>query len=854
MVVICEKKYENNEYDKYFERYDFPLSDFQKYAIEAIINENDVLITAHTGSGKTLPAEFAICHFFEKGKKVVYTTPIKALSNQKYYEFTNKYPNISFGLFTGDIKTNPNADVLIMTTEILMNYLFNIKISKINEKIQEISPKIEFQIDIENELGCVVFDEIHYINDEVRGKNWEQTILMLPEKIQMLMLSATIDKPEHFAIWCEKRISKLGKQVYLCPTNKRVVPLTHYYYMTTNESIFKKIKDKKIQEEIRNSTNKLIQLKDENGQFQEKGYLETKKIINYIEKYEIKLSKKHILNNLSKFLKEKEMLPAICFVFSRKNVEIYAEEITTNLLEDDSKIPYIISREAENILRKLSNYEEYLRLPEYIFLIKLLEKGIGIHHSGMIPILREMVELFISKKYIKLLFATETFSIGLDCPIKTTIFSSIYKFDGNVQRQLYSHEYTQMAGRAGRRGIDKIGNVVHCNNMFHFPIMNDYKSMTSGFPQKMKSKFNVSYSLILKRLETSTIDKTNDTKIEIIENEKNIKNIVEKTLLFFEKSMLFDEINSMILQQKEKIEEFEKKLELKKSSLSFLKTPIDICEKYLELEKMILITSNKKRKIIEREKMDLIDNYKFCINDVKIIDDVNKFASEIEREKENFKNMENDIHNQIEKQCLILEKNGFIHNGILTELGIIAKNINEIHPLIIASFIQKMNYMENLNEIQIISLYSCFIDIKIKDEFVLSNPILLNTNDDILKHKICELFEMSEYYEKMENDLGLYMKKNDGERLNINLVIEIQKWCLCNSEIECKYFIENVLFGKNISLGDFIKAILKISAINKEIKNIFENMIINKTDFLYKISKIDNLIMKYVAINQSLYL
>jgi antiviral helicase SKI2 len=160
MVKICNQPYpSNSKYESHFELYPYSLSCFQKYAIEAIVEGNHVLVTAHTGSGKTLPAEFAIQHFTNQGKKVIYTSPIKALSNQKFYEFTNKYPHISFGLFTGDIKTNPNADVLIMTTEILMNYLFSQ-----NGENTEI-PGLQFQINIENELACVIFDEVHYIND-----------------------------------------------------------------------------------------------------------------------------------------------------------------------------------------------------------------------------------------------------------------------------------------------------------------------------------------------------------------------------------------------------------------------------------------------------------------------------------------------------------------------------------------------------------------------------------------------------------------------------------------------------------------------------------------------------------------
>jgi antiviral helicase SKI2 len=155
------------------------------------------------------------------------------------------------------------------------------------------------------------------------------------------------------------------------------------------------------------------------------------------------------------------MLPAIVFVFSRKAVEQCAKEITTNLLEDDSKIPYTVAKECEQIIRRFPNYKEYLELPEYIELVGLLEKGIGIHHSGMIPVLREIVEWMISKKYIKLLFATESFAIGLDCPIKTAVFSAMKKYDGKHFRYLLPHEYTQMAGRAGRRGSDSVGHVIH---------------------------------------------------------------------------------------------------------------------------------------------------------------------------------------------------------------------------------------------------------------------------------------------------------------------------------------------------------------------------------------------------------
>jgi antiviral helicase SKI2 len=222
------------------------------------------------------------------------------------------------------------------------------------------------------------------------------------------------------------------------------------------------------------------------------------------EKHRFFMKRKFVLNKLAGFLKDNEMLPAIVFVFSRKSVELCAHEITTNLLEDDSKIPYIVRRECDQIVRKFPNFKEYLELPEYNDLVSLLEKGIGIHHSGMIPVLKEIVELMISKKYIKLLFATESFAIGLDCPIKTAVFSNITKYDGTNMRTLLPHEYTQMAGRAGRRGIDVIGNVVHCNNLFDLPSINEYKEVLCGKPQKLVSKFRISYPTVLNLMKNGT--------------------------------------------------------------------------------------------------------------------------------------------------------------------------------------------------------------------------------------------------------------------------------------------------------------------------------------------------------------
>jgi len=832
MVKICNEPYPvESTYDEYFEKYPYPLSDFQKYAIEAIVEGNHVLVTAHTGSGKTLPAEFAINHFTQIGKKIIYTSPIKALSNQKYYEFTKKYPHISFGLFTGDIKTNPDADVLIMTTEILMNSLF----AASKEKDVETKSTLQFQIDIHSDLACVVFDEVHYINDADRGQVWEKSILMLPSHIQMVMLSATIDAPTRFAKWCERGYT--DKQVYLASTNHRVVPLSHYGFLTTTDSNIKSLKNKELEKQVRDSTNKLILLQNEYGKFNDAGVLELTRIKKIFEDKQMIHKRKMVLNNLALFLRDREMLPAIAFVFSRKNVETSAAEITVPILEDDSKVPYLVRKECEQIIRKLPNFHEYLELPEYNDLVSLLEKGIGIHHSGMIPILREIVELMISKKYIKILFATESFAIGLDCPIKTAIFTGLTKFDGSNERYLLSHEYTQMAGRAGRRGIDTVGHVVHCNNLFDLPVMTEYKNMLGGNPQKLVSKFRISYSLVLNLL------KNGETT-----------NFVN----FASKSMMFDELQDEITRAQLFVDEMNDKLKKKKDFLEVLKTPTEMCRKYLQTEIIAKSSGNKKKKDAEKELQNLRDTYKYILGDIKTVKDYDDMQKKVIDAHENKLYLETYIQEQVRRVCYVLLNEGFVTQHIqdnspepsyeLTSTGKIASNIAEIHPLIFSKLLETTNYFEKFTSIQLIGLFSCFVDVKVYPDQKINIP---RSSDQELQNIIEKMNKMYLHIESIEQESHIYTGIRYEDALNFDITDDSIEWTECSNEMECKLFIQNKIADKGISVGDFTKAMLKIATISKEIGAICEEM--GQLELLYKLSQIDSMILKYITTSQSLY-
>ena len=325
MVKICDiNNYpsENEEkYKEHFKKFTFPLHIFQKWAIEGIVEGQHVLVMAPTGTGKTLPGEFCIQHFVSQGKKVIYNTPLKALSNEKFHSFTKKYPDISVGIITGDISCNPSASVLIMTTEILLNKLYQIK-----SGTKSGNNSTSFEMDIENDLGCVVFDEIHFIGDENRGHVWEQTIMMLPKHIQMVGLSATLDNPEKFAQWIENKNTSNtedktdNKIVYLTKKLIRVIPLIHYSFITAT-GVGKVFKDKSTQEEIKRNIDKPFIIQDANNVFNDQNYLTTSKMLKLFDANNICVKRQHVLNKVSEYLVEKEMLPALCYVFSRKQLE-----------------------------------------------------------------------------------------------------------------------------------------------------------------------------------------------------------------------------------------------------------------------------------------------------------------------------------------------------------------------------------------------------------------------------------------------------------------------------------------------------------------------------------------------------
>jgi len=415
----------------------FKLDPFQEEAIKYISKDENVLITAKTGSGKTLVGEYQIWHSLNKGKRVFYTTPIKSLSNQKFHDLKKIYGD-RVGIMTGDIKFCPQADIVIMTTEILRNLLY--KQGTLTEHIG-----ITAELSIEN-LDAVVFDEVHYINDPSRGSVWEECLVLLPPHINLVLLSATLDSPEPFVNWLT---DIKQKTCHLISTEYRVVPLIH---MTEDGEVIMDAKDTFHFESYKAWLRKYYNKQDELRKHKER--VKTREEGQVIER-DVRVGS--FLDRMNKLILKMDK-PALFFVFSRKMCEEYASKVTTDLLTSSE------TADVRHIIKfHLHGYTELQKIEGFHKLNSLLEKGVAFHHSGMLPILKEIVEILFDRGFIKILFATETFAVGINMPTKTVVFTSYRKYDDRTEnlRVLLTSEYIQMAGRAGRRGKDDKGIVIY---------------------------------------------------------------------------------------------------------------------------------------------------------------------------------------------------------------------------------------------------------------------------------------------------------------------------------------------------------------------------------------------------------
>lgn len=511
----------------------FQLDTFQKKAVYHIERGENVFVGAHTSAGKTVVAEYAIAKSFENKAKVIYTSPIKALSNQKFQEFGQKFEN-KVGILTGDVTLKPDANCLIMTTEILRNRLLKESGTLAN-------------------TDWVIFDEVHYINNEERGTVWEETIILLPKNVGIVMLSATIENVQEFADWVSR---VTAKRLHVIKTFFRPVPLQHFLFIR-DELLVKSgdepVKEdrlyelmRSIEDDAKNKDMRRLAKKDEleNLKADLAKKSNQKERLRKITRRKTNKSSRGgggggddravagrgnrdekitgQLIAMLKLMQKRERLPAIIFVFSKKSLTSLAESVSAHLDLVTAVERRRIHTFFDKAIRGLKPHDK--EILQITGLREMLLRGVGMHHGDLLPICKEIVEILMQKGLVKLLFATDSFAMGLNMPTRSVIFASLFKHDGKSLRLIGPGEYTQMCGRAGRRGIDAEGYVyIFIADPTKMPSVPSLKGMMDSKGEVLQSKFKLSYSVIINSYRSDNLLIDDLMKKSFTENKNYVK-------------------------------------------------------------------------------------------------------------------------------------------------------------------------------------------------------------------------------------------------------------------------------------------------------------------------------------------
>lgn len=778
-------------------KYPYPLDEFQKHAIVSINKNHNVLVTAATGSGKSLVAEYAIEKGIKNGKKVIYTSPIKSLSNQKFYEFKQKFPHISVGILTGDIKFNPTAECIIMTTEILRNLLYN-------KNIKIDGQSLEIEIDVYNEVESIVFDEVHYINDRDRGTVWEECIMLLPRDINLVMLSATIDRADKFAQWIYQI---KNKNIDLIPNDKRVIPLNHYYYLDTKLDNTDLISE--------NYCGKFVEILDANGHFNSENY---DAMLKVYKKYRVfnQRNDKKIINDVIEKMEEKELLPAIFFVFSRKKCESYAKNVIKNLNNHEEY--GAIKKIVNHYIHELDDPNYYMEMTQYCDIMKMLEKGVCVHHSGLVPVFKEIIEILFSKNLIKVLFVTETFAVGVNMPTKTVLFTGITKYDGYKEdfRNILTHEYLQMAGRAGRRGLDTKGVVIHLYNLYEPMAKIETQMIMTGKTQQIVSKFGLNYQFILKMILTNT----------------------EKSLLnFVEKSLMNKDINEKKQYVKEELDSY--------TTVNTTECDNSIYEEYYHImnpDPYIRIT-NKQIKYNRKRLADIKKIVGFENGYQKYLEDREQVVhrKQLENDLDYYQNI---ITDDIMKILKYLDEYEYIYDiNCLDDIspdkvsikGIIASQINDCNPILFTEILTK-GLLDDLEIAEIAAILSIFTESKDDDIQEFNNNYGFRINE-----RIENIQKLASELDQKEFEMKLDLCSN--WNVNLNMIDITYAWA---SGKELKEL------GLTMYEGNFIKDMIKISSIALNVQKMAE--ILGKNNLARNSNELQKVIMRDIVNVESLYI
>ena len=677
----------------------FELDDFQKEACEIIDNGESVVVCAPTGAGKTVIAQHAINNALKQSVRIFYTTPLKALSNQKFYDFCEQYGQDNVGLLTGDTSINRNAQIVIMTTEVFRNMLYGTNFGAVADNLKNVR--------------YVVLDEVHYMNDEQRGTVWEESIIYCPTNVQIIALSATVANCQELTDW----INTVHSKTKLVNTDFRPVPLRFYYFDSSQPF-------------------KLLPLLTPSGQVNSKirpekpqwGKGRDKRKKSYV---------KQIIANLA----QQNMLPAIYFTFSRKKCDEQMEKcsgLELNTKEEQIKIRRFI--------------EDFIAENPHLYgnkNIDYLVQGVASHHAGLLPAWKNLVEKLFQQGLIKVVFATETLAAGINMPARSTVISSVSKRTDSGHRMLSANEFLQMSGRAGRRGMDEVGYVTVVGTPFQSP--DEVTELVLSDSNPLESKFSPTYSMVLNLLQRFDLEESkelilksfgyysSDYRLKPIlaqkaQYEKEIKerSFICPSKLTDDELKKYDRLRFLYVQNRQTYKKILKQEKSKHRALS---------EEVIEFG--------------ERNKKDLHELQRFACDNCKLYKKHSKNIDIIERLKIKNQKLEKEIEKQKDiywnkflNHKAVLEEYGYMLNDYPTERGKTTSQIRSENELYLAEVIFS-GVLETLTPSQLAGVICALTteDVRLEIPYVPMSEPLRKTLNKIrnIKRKL----------EKIQNNLDI---------------------------------------------------------------------------------------------------
>ena len=633
--------------------YEFPfeLDDFQKDDWKYIDEGKSVDVCAPTDAGKTVIAQHAIHRALEEGKRIFYTTPLKALSNQKYYDFGEKYGQDKVGLLTGDTSINRSAQIVVMTTEVFRNMLYGTNFGAVADNLKDVK--------------YVVLDEVHYMNDEQRGTVWEESIIYCPTNVQIIALSATVANADELTDW----INTVHSKTELVNTDFRPVPLRFYYFDSSQPD-------------------KLLPLLTPSGQLNKKIKPEKRQWGKHG-----KNKQKSPVRNVVRNLAAQDMLPAIYFTFSRKKCDEQMEKCSSLELVT----PYEQARIRQFI-------DDYIAENPHLYGNKHIEyllQGVASHHAGLLPAWKNLVEKLFQQGLIKVVFATETLAAGINMPARSTVISSISKRTDSGHRKLTASEFLQMSGRAGRRGMDEIGYVTIVGSAFDTP--EDVAELVLSDANPLESRFSPSYSMVLNLLQRFSLEESKELILKSF-GYFSAGSRLQPILKLYEANENEKEQRVFICQHKISDEDFLKYDKLRHLYVQNRITYKKICKqeqaKKRPLSPEVIAFKNSNKELLEKLHSYPCDNcnrYKKHAKNLEVLARIEVRQAKLEKEMER----QRDIYwNKFLAHRSVLYDFGYLKEDYPTPHGVTTSQIRSENELFIAEIIFS-NVLEGLSPSQL---------------------------------------------------------------------------------------------------------------------------------------------------------